>query len=88
MKIVYRRTHTVRPVNYESVQMVAQIEIDTDSEAEEDLAFHEGFDSPAEIGMNMAEYLDGLLDSDVDRTLRLDGEHINDSHLWVFYGRD
>lgn len=85
MKILYRRTHTVRPVNYESLGLVAQVEVDTDNDTDSDL--WEGFE-PNEIGENLSEYVDQLLDADVDRTLRLDGEHINDTHLWVFYGRD
>jgi hypothetical protein len=41
-----------------------------------------------DIGEMLSEDLDLLLDSDVDRALRSDGEHINKTHLWVFYEKD
>ena len=84
MKITMERRHTVRPENYESVSLVSRIEIDLDSEADaeyKDMEFEE-------IGESMSEAMDLLLDTDVDRTLRLDGQHIQDTHLWVFYDKE
>lgn len=81
MKITMQRKHTVRPADYESVLLTAQIEIDLASEADaeyKDMEFEE-------ISGAMSEALDLLLDTDVDRTLRLDGQHIENTHLWAFY---
>jgi hypothetical protein len=85
MKIFVRRTHTIRPANYESVQLQAGAEIDTENEADAEY-FAAG--DMKDIGEMLSEDLDLLLDSDVDRALRSDGEHINKTHLWVFYEKD
>lgn len=84
MKILMRREHTVRPASYEAVHLTAQIEIDTESEA--DVEYRQMTDT--QVGRDLSIRLDDLLAKDVDRTLRLDGEHIDDTHLWVFYGKD
>lgn len=80
-----RRQHTVRPTEYESVVLTAQCEIDLDSD--NDREEYEGL-APDEIGASLSQHLDSLLDTDVDRTLRLDGKYIEDTHLWVFYEKD
>lgn len=79
-----RRSHTVRPENYESVVLTAQVEIDPDSEQDAEFKGK----NPAWIGDELSSRLDDLLDSDVKRTLRLDGQHIEETHLWVFYDYD
>lgn len=85
MKIIMRRQHTVRPADYESVVLTAQCEIDLDSES--DREEYEGL-AADEVGKELSQVLDALLDSDVDRTLRLDSKYIEDTHLWVFYEKD
>lgn len=84
MKIMMRRRHTVRPEDYEAVELTAQVEIDPSTEQDQEFR---GMDIE-EIADYLSENLDALLDSDVDRTLRLDGQHIGDTHLWVFYDKD
>jgi hypothetical protein len=84
MKVIMQRRHLVRPENYESVELLARIEID--SENDHDKAYFEG--DLGDTGKALDEDMDFLLDSQVDRVLRLDGQHIQDTHLWVFYGRD
>jgi hypothetical protein len=83
VKIIMRREHTVRPEDYEAIHLTAQVEIDTESEA--DAEFRDMTDK--QIGAELSGALDDLLDTDVDRTLRLDGQHIENTHLWVFYGK-
>ncbi len=81
MKITMERRHTVRPENYEAIHLVARIELDLDSETDaeyKDMEFEE-------IGDSLSEAIDLLLDTDVDRALRSDGQHIQDTHLWAFY---
>lgn len=85
MKIIYERKHTARPEDYEGVTLRAGIEVDLDNQA--DAEEFEGLDYK-EIGAALSAVVDDLLDTDVDRTLRLDGQHINDTHLWAFYGYD
>jgi hypothetical protein len=84
VKVVAQRRHVIRPENYESVELLARIEIDSDNA--EDAEYFKG--DLKQTGELLSEDMDNLLDTDVDRTLRLDGQHINDTHLWVFYGRD
>lgn len=84
MKIRYTRTHTVRPIAYESVMLHAAVDIDLENEV--DAEFRDL--SHDEIGERLSAVLDDLLDSDVRRTLRLPGEHIEDSHIWEFYDYD
>ena len=81
MKITMRRRHVVRPSDYESLELTATVEVDLESEMDAD--FREMTDT--EIGEALGLAMDDLLDKEVDRTLRLDGEHINDTHLWSFY---
>ena len=84
MKLIMQRRHVIRPEDYESVELMARVEID--SENENDAEYFKG--DLKDAGDLMSEDLDALLDTDVDRTLRLDGQHIRDTHLWVFYDRD
>lgn len=79
MKYGARRRHVVRPDDYEGTTLEAWIEIDTEVDTE-----FEGL-SEKEIGDEFSERLDNLLETDVDRTLRLDGRYVNDMHLWTFY---
>jgi hypothetical protein len=81
MKVTMQRRHVVRPENYESVELVARVEVD--SESETDKEYFEG--SLEETAGLLSENLDILLDPDVDRTLRSDGQHIEETHLWAFY---
>lgn len=87
MKIRVRRNHTVRPEDYESVGLAAEIEIDSEVENDKDWFEDNNWDAN-KIGAELSETLDSLLDTDVVRTLRLDGQRITDTHLWVFYGRE
>lgn len=84
MKVTYQRRHVVRPENYEVVELIARFEIDSDNE--QDAEYFEG--SLKKTGAMLSEDADALLDADVDRTLRLDGQHIDDTHLWAFYEKD
>lgn len=84
MKVIFERKHTVRPADYEAVSLIARLEIDSDNE--EDAAYFEG--DLRDTGDMLSQDIDALLDADVDRTLRLDGNTIEESHLWSFYGRD
>lgn len=84
MKVIYQRRHVIRPEDYESVELLSRVEVDSDNE--QDREYFEG--DLKETGDLLSEAVDFLLDTDVDRTLRLDGQHIQDTHLWVFYGRD
>jgi hypothetical protein len=84
MKVIFQRRHVIRPENYESLELVGRFEIDSDNEEDS-----EYFDkSIREIGRMLSEDADDLLDADVDRALRLEGQHIQDTHLWVFYEKD
>lgn len=79
MKYGARRRHVARPDEYEGVTLEAWVEIDTEVDTEfADM-------DEKEIGEEFSERLDLLLDKDVDRTLRLDGQHVDDMHLWSFY---
>jgi hypothetical protein len=82
-----QRRHVIRPENYESVELMARVELDSESEADDSEYFSKARDLQA-LGEMLSEDIDNILDTDVDRTLRLDGQHIQDTHLWVFYGRD
>ena len=82
-----QRRHVIRPENYESVELMARVELDSESEADDSEYFSKARDLQA-LGEMLSEDIDSILDTDVDRTLRLDGQHIQDTHLWVFYGRD
>jgi hypothetical protein len=84
MKVIFQRRHVVRPENYESVELMARFEIDSDNE--QDAEYFEG--NLRKTGNMLSEDADMLLDSDVDRTLRLDGQHIEDTHLWAFYEKE
>jgi hypothetical protein len=84
MKVIFQRRHVVRPENYESVELIARFEIDSDNE--QDAEYFEG--NLRTTGNMLSEDADMLLDADVDRTLRLDGQHIDDTHLWAFYEKD
>lgn len=81
MKIILERSHTVRPENYEAIHLKAHVELDLDSETDAEYRDME-FD---EIGEALSDALDQLLDTDVVRALRSDGQHIQDTHLWAFY---
>lgn len=84
MKIAVQRRHVVRPENYEAVELIARVEVDTDNE--DDAEYFEG--DLKKTGEMLSEDIDVLLDSDVDRTLRLDGQHIDETHLWAFYEKE
>lgn len=79
-----QRRHVVRPVEYEAIELMARVEVDSDNE---DDAQYFAEDLKA-TGQMLSEDIDILLDSDVDRALRSDGEHINETHLWVFYEKE
>lgn len=82
MKVRLTRSHTSRPQDYENILLSATVEVDL----EEDEDFKDLNDK--EVGSLLGEVLDGLLEKEVDRVLRLPGEHVQDTHLWEFYGRD
>lgn len=84
MKIAVQRRHVIRPANYESVELLARLEIDTENS--DDSEYFEG--DLKKAGAMLSEDIDVLLDADVDRALRLDGEHIDETHLWVFYEKE
>lgn len=84
MKVVYQRRHVVRPENYESIELIARFEVDSDNE--QDAEYFEG--NLQQTGELLSEDADALLDTDVDRALRLDGQHVDDMHLWAFYKKD
>lgn len=84
MKVIFQRRHVVRPANYESIELIARFEVDSDNE--EDADYFEG--DFEQTGALLSEDADALLDTDVDRALRLDGEHVDDMHLWVYYKKD
>lgn len=84
MKIAVQRRHVIRPANYESVELLARVEIDTENK--DDAEYFEG--DLKQTGAMLSEDIDVLLDSDVDRTLRLDGQHIDETHLWAFYEKE
>jgi hypothetical protein len=86
VKILVSRTHTVRPANYESVVLRASVEIDTENKADEEFADPDM--TYTDVGESLSAALDELLDTDVDRTLRLGGEHIEETHLWDFYEKE
>lgn len=79
MKYGARRRHVARPDDYEGVTLEAWVEIDTEVDTE-----FAGLNEK-EIGDEFSEMLDNLLETDVTRTLRLDGQHVENMHLWSFY---
>lgn len=81
MKIVVWRAHKARPVDYESVDLGARIEIDTETDPEfKDMSYDE-------ISADLEAGLDELLDKPVNRALKLGGT-MEESHLWDFYEKD
>lgn len=81
MKVVAWRSHKVRPADYESIDLGARIEVDTESDPEFAEASYE------EISAELESALDEMLAKPVDRALRLGGT-MEESHLWDFYEKD
>ena len=84
MKVIMQRRHLVRPEDYESIELLARVEVDSESEDDKDY-FAKDLKETADM---LSEDIDVLLDTDVDRTLRLGSTYINDTHLWVFYEKE
>lgn len=86
MKAIMQRRHVVRPIDYESIELMARVEVDSSNADDKDY-FKGELSATAAL---LSEDLDVLLDADIDRTLRLNSQHphIDETHLWVFYEKD
>ena len=78
MKYSLWRSHKARPADYESVDMGARVEVDTEVDTE-----FEGM-TTLRVGRLLSKELDDLLDVEVTRALELGGE-MDHSHLVDYY---
>ena len=81
MKIVVRRSHTVRPEDYEAIHLSALVEVD--STVEDDKGWFE-LDSKT-MGEELAKEMDAILDFDVKRVVDSGAKYTSETHLWSFY---
>jgi hypothetical protein len=80
VKIRRIRAHKVRPGEYESIDIGASVEIDTEDPEFKNMDIEE-------IREDLDAILDDLVDKDVNRALKLGGT-MEESHLWDFYEKD
>lgn len=82
MKVIVRRSHTVRPEDYESIHLSATVEVD--STIEDDKEWFE-YSTTKQMGQALADEMDAILDSDVKRVVDSGAKYTSETHLWSFY---